>query len=349
MKTILYSLETSSPSRYVRPEEAYAFFRERFADGNGKEALYRKVLLEGPVRGRHVGISHDDYEHTLCQDELIERFAEAGSRLAAEAGQKALAASGCAAEEICAVVENTCTGYLCPGLSSRLVEDLGMASSTFAFDLMGMGCGAAIPNLHCASRVGGGGKVLSVAVEVCSATLFDSADPGCIISNCIFADGAAAAVVGPEDGSGRGLVRMIDFESGLFPEHRESLRYVSDGGKLRNVLSRRVPVIGARAVSVVVRRLLERNGLGREDIDFWAVHPGGTAVLQQVGREMEVSDRDLRFSYAVFEEYGNMSSPSVLFVLKNILDEAAPASGQRCLAQAFGAGFSAHAMLGEFI
>lgn len=348
MTAILYSLETSHPRRYVTPAEAYAFFRERFAGGNGKERLYRRVLLDGPVRGRYVGISHDAFDHTLDQDELIERFAAEGRTLAAQAARKAIAASGCGREEIRALVENTCTGYLCPGLSSLLIEDLGLPDSTFVYDLMGMGCGAAIPNLRCASRIGGEAKTLSVAVEVCSATLFDSDDAGCIISNCIFGDGAAATIVGPEDGTGRGILRMIDFETGIFPEHRQSLRYVSDGGKLRNVLSRQVPAIGAQAVGVVTRRLLERNGLEKGDIDFWAVHPGGTAVLKEVGLALELADRDLRFSRAVFEQYGNMSSPSVLFVLKSILQEGARA-GRRCLAVSFGAGFSAHAMLGEFL
>jgi alkylresorcinol/alkylpyrone synthase len=217
---------------------------------------------------------------------------------------------------------------------------------------MGMGCGAAVPNLEAAAGMlarSARGPVLSIAVEICTATIFPAHSPDLVVSNAIFGDGAAAAVMDLENGSRKGrLTRMVDFASGLLPRHRESLCYRTEGGLLRNQLSKRVPVIGARVAHEVVCRLLEKNGLERDDIVWWAVHPGGTLVLEQVARKLGITADDLRFSYNVFKNYGNMSSPSVLFVLRDLLDAGRPQAGQKGMLVAFGAGFSAFAALVEF-
>ena len=117
--------------------------------------------------------------------------------------------------------------------------------------------------------------------------------------------------------AGEGLAVIVDVESGLYPRHREDLRYRTENGRLRNVLSKRVPLIGAKVARETACRLLTRHGLRPEQIDFWAVHPGGTVVLEQIGEKMGLSTEQLRFSYDIFRKYGNMSSPSVLFVLKH--------------------------------
>ena len=109
-----------------------------------------------------------------------------------------------------------------------------------------------------------------------------------------------------------------------------------------------MPVIGARTVTEVASGLLDRHGLTRNDIAWWAVHPGGTVVLAQVAKKLVLAGEALRFSYRIFENYGNMSSPSVLFVLREILDSGLPQAGQKGMLLAFGAGFSAFAALIEF-
>jgi len=215
-----------------------------------------------------------------------------------------------------------------------------------------MGCGAAIPNLEAAAGMlirSGEGPILSLAVEICSAAIFPCHEPELVVSNSIFGDGAAAAVLDlSREGSQDGLAKMVDFAAGFFPRYREYLRYRTEGGRLRNHLSRRVPIIGARTVTEVASGLLDRHGLTWNDIAWWAVHPGGTAVLAQVAKKLELASEALRFSYSIFENYGNMSSPSVLFVLREILDSGWPQPGQKGMLLAFGAGFSAFAALIEF-
>jgi len=435
MNVVLSALATANPKRYATQEETYAFMAAHFALQPQEKELYRQLLMEGPIRGRYFAVDVDEEICSQDPDRLIRRFETHGRRLGAEAARTALARAGLKPADIEGLIVNTCTGYLCPGLSSYRVEDLGLPAFTSVLDLMGMGCGGALPNLEAACRMiqsGARRTVLCLSVEVCSATFFLGPDPDLIVSNSIFADGAAAAVLtadrdaddpaGPsrcpacrvpmgaysprgEIGTARdqgqrglgippmapgleadpgnaallsgsfpeanreiggpgglqvpattpplrlpsqGALRFLDFESVTLPRYRDQLRYVTRQGRLRNVLTRNVPVIGARAVAQAVHRLLDRRRLAPGAIDWWVVHPGGTQILNAVQRQLGLTPERLRFSYEVFRNYGNMSSPSVLFVLDRILREARPRLHQTGLLLSFGTGFTAFAALVEF-
>ena len=349
---ILRGLGTATPPFYATQEEAYEYFFTHFSLKPAERDLYRHILLDGKIKGRYLGMDTRADVLETDPDRLLARFLKFGRSTAVAAARRALTEAGVEPAEISGLVVNTCTGYLCPGLSSYIAEDLGLKTSIGFLDLMGMGCGAAIPNLEAAAGMlvrSGEGPVLSLAVEICSATIFFGHEPELVVSNSIFGDAAAAAVLDLSRKDRQdGLVKMLDFAAGLFPRYREDLRYRTEGGRLRNHLNRRVPVIGARTVTEVASGLLNRHCLSRNDIDWWAVHPGGTAVLTQVAKKLELADEALHFSYSIFENYGNMSSPSVLFVLREILDSGRPQPGQKGMLLAFGAGFSAFAALIEF-
>jgi predicted naringenin-chalcone synthase len=354
MKAVLSALATANPPRYATQQEVCAFMETHFAMEPAERALYRELLLEGPIRGRYFAVDEDEEICTQDADGLAGRFARHSRRIAAQAARRALGRAGLEPAEIEGLIVNTCTGYLCPGLSSYLVEDLGLPGYTSTLDLMGMGCGGALPNLETACwliQSGARQTVLCLSVEVCSATFFLGPDPDLIVSNSIFSDGAAAAVLTASlngDPAG-GRLRFLDFESVTLPQYREQLRYKTQDGRLRNVLARSVPVIGAKAVAQVVRRLLSRRDMITDDIDWWAVHPGGTQVLKAVEKQLGLTPERLRFSYETFRHYGNMSSPTVLFVLDQILREAQPRPGDTGLLLAFGAGFTAFGALVEFL
>jgi alkylresorcinol/alkylpyrone synthase len=349
---ILRGLGTATPPFYATQEEAYEFFLTHFSLKPAERDLYRRILLDGKIKGRYLGLDAKADILETHPDRLLARFLKFGRSTAVAAARRALAEASVEPAEISGLVVNTCTGYLCPGLSSYIAEDLGLKTSIRFLDVMGMGCGGAIPNLEAASGLlvrSGEGPVLSLALEICSATFFPSHEPELVVSNSIFGDGAAAAVLDlSRKGRQDGLAKMVDFAAGLFPRHRKDLHYRTESGRLRNRLSRRVPLIGARTVTEVASGLLHRHGLSRSDIAWWVVHPGGTAVLAQVAKKLELTDESLGFSYSTFENYGNMSSPSVLFVLREILDSGRPQPGQKGMLLSFGAGFSAFAALIEF-
>ena len=351
MKAVIRSLATANPPKKITQERVYRFLSLRFKLEEQEKQLYRKILLDGPIKTRHFGLDADEQILLQDQDHLIERFLKYGRITGANAAQKALKLAKLGPKDIGCIVVNTCTGYLCPGLTSYLVEDLCLSRSVKVIDIAGMGCGAAIPNLECAAGMAAsdGREVLSVAIEICSATFFMKPEPDLVVSNCIFADGASAAVVSPTDSTNPGkIVNLLDFESLVIPKERESLRYRSVQGRLRNTLAKKVPIVAARSVKEVTDRILQRNGLTPEDIAFWAVHPGGSLVLDRIQKELELPAGALDFSYQILREYGNMSSPSVMFVLERILKKVKPKRKQKCLLLSFGAGFTTFAALAEF-
>lgn len=354
MKTVIQAIATANPARYVLQEDALEFYRKYFNFAPKELEFYRRILLEGPIHGRYMGLDSDREAVEYDPDLLVERFCRVGVRVASQAARKAMEDAGCHARDVAGLVVNTCTGYLCPGLSSYVAEELDLSSSIKVMDLMGMGCGAAVPNLECAAGLAAKADdrpVLSIAVEVCSTTPFYGSDRDSIVSNCIFGDGASAAVVKvqPDAANTNGSVlQLVDFESGVFPEHRDHIRFRTEQGRLRNILGRGIPVFASSALAKVIGRLLQRNGLSPDQIRWWALHPGGTTILKEIGRKLALDSEDLKFSSAVFREYGNMSSPTVMFVLRKILDEGRPRSGEKGIIVSFGAGFSVFSALVVF-
>jgi predicted naringenin-chalcone synthase len=246
-------------------------------------------------------------------------------------------------DAVAGLVVNTCTGYICPGLSTYLIEELGLSREIRAYDLVGSGCGGAIPNLQICEDIlkqKSDYAVVSVSVEICSATFQMADDLSVIISNAIFADGAAAAVLWNQP---KGL-ELIASASSYAPEHRDGVRYIYKNGKLYNQISLSLPNLASKAVAKVVEKLLEPMDIKVEDIKHWALHPGGEKIINAVRDELGLSEKQVHSSRAVLAEYGNMSSPSVWFVLQKILERGI-AHGDWCIMVAFGAGLSAHAFL----
>jgi len=345
---------TANPPFYVTQREVYEFYSSHFSLTPDEQALYRKLLIDGPIEGRYFGLDCAEEACETNPDKLNVRFAKYSRLTGAIAARQAMTEADLTAEDLGGVIVNTCTGYLCPGLSSYLVEDLGLPSTVKTLDITGMGCGGALPNIDTASALLAANDRrpwLSVAVESCSATLFMGPDPALIVSNCIFGDGAAAVILQNEASvpDTAGLMRILGSTSSIHPKYREQLRYRQEGGRLRNVLTTRVPAIGAKLAGEALDALLAQHQLTRKDVAWWAVHAGGTAVLDQVGRDLKLDASALQYSLNVFRTYGNMSSPSVLFALKQIVEQAHPKPGERGVLLSFGAGFSAFAMLIEFL
>src|SRR5215204_2982374 len=163
-----------------------------------------------------------------------------------------LAEASMSAEEIDAVIVSTCTGYLCPGLSSYVAGNLGLRRDVCALDLVGQGCGAALPNLRAGEALLAGrraARALSICVEVCSAAFYLDDDPGVLVSACLFGDAAGAAVL--SDSVGRRSVQWLEADSSLDPNLRDLLRFESKGGMLRNILTPSVPLLAGKAAAAL--------------------------------------------------------------------------------------------------
>jgi alkylresorcinol/alkylpyrone synthase len=309
------------------------------------KAVLKKVLTgENGIATRHFALEKLEEAFEINPDALHARFIENAPALATSAAQRALAQSKIDPQEIDAVLISTCTGYLCPGLTSYAVERLGLRPDVLTLDLVGQGCGAAIPNLDAARALLASGceRALSICVEVCSAAFYLDDDVGVLISACLFGDGAGAAVLSPVANGGR-RVEWKSSGSMVKPADRDALRFEQKSGMLRNILTPQVPSLAAESVGALFDDTLARSGVARDRINGWIFHPGGRDVLLALRERFQLSGDDVRWSQAVLRDYGNMSSPSVLFALQAALADSAP--GGVWWMSSFGAGFSCYGAL----
>lgn len=293
--------------------------------------LLEKVLLgNAGIHTRHFAT---EQIHTLARkgpQQQCEDFEREAVQLGAQALQKALQRADLA--EVDALFVCTCTGNLCPGLSSHVAEQLHMPPTTYLADLTGAGCGATLPTLHAACAylaAHPSHRAAVLAVEICSAAFYLNDDPGVLISLCLFGDGAAAMILDGEQ------VRADDKHFGHFhtlhlPQHREKIRLVNRNGHLCNQLHRDVPELAADAVfSLSQKKPLEERSL--------ISHGGGRDVLEAIQKRLP--GHPLLEAKNVLSHCGNMSSPSVLFALEQALQTD---SSRRFWITSFGAGFAAH-------
>jgi predicted naringenin-chalcone synthase len=335
----LHALATAvPPSRYSQAECLEIAQRSTLRTRLRKRSmLILQTILRGEhgIARRHFAMPDVEGVFDLGPDQLNDAFRTEAPRLAGRALAAALDQARMTPQQIDALLICTCTGYLCPGVTSYVSEQLGLRPNAFLQDLVGLGCGAAIPMLRAASHIVASqpdATVACVAVEICSAAFYVDDDPGVIISACLFGDGAAASIWRGTPGP-TGL-RAFGFDTAHIPEQRDKLRFEQRNGKLRNLLHRSVPELAADAVGRLWR------GRGDRPVAGVVSHSGGRDVLEALAPV--VAPHSLDASARVLRDCGNMSSPSVLFVLEETLKEAPPNGAGDLWLVSFGAGFSAH-------
>jgi predicted naringenin-chalcone synthase len=204
-----------------------------------------------------------------------------------------------------------------------------------------MGCHAAINGLRIADAIvrASSTRVLLCAVELCSLHFQYAPEPGQAVANALFADGAAAAVLGP---GADAPLRIDSFSSRLIPGTASDMTWTIGDHGFRMTLSPRVPELLRAHASPWVADWLAARSLSTSDIDAWAVHPGGPRILDAVASSLALPSTALAVSRATLADHGNMSSPTILFILDRLRRE--PRRG-RTLAMAFGPGLMAEGVL----
>jgi alkylresorcinol/alkylpyrone synthase len=307
----------------------------------------RSVLQrDNGIDFRHLAVDTLDDVFVIDPDTLHQRFLTHAPQLALQAARTALLQAGLPPDAMDAVVVSTCTGYLCPGLSGYVVEGLGLRSDVQAFDLVGQGCAAALPNMQLGRALLASHScehVLSICVEVSSAAMYLDNDAGVLISACLFGDGAGAAVLSQHPQPHTRSIKWLDSASFINPAQRQALMFEQRQGLLRNVLTRAVPQLAASAAQQVFENVMQLAGLGVSDVNAWIFHAGGRDVLLALERAFELDTDDLRYSAAMLRQYGNLSSAFVYFVLQAAVADDAP--GGWWWLSSFGAGFSCHGAL----
>lgn len=267
--------------------------------------------------------------------------------LAVEAGGKALAEADVAPGRVTHVVTVTCSGFFAPGLDVALIKRLGLRPGVERTQVGFMGCHGAINGMRVARAIVGADPsacVLLCCAELCSLHHQYDLDPSTIIANALFADGAAAlvGVAGePVDGPD-GPYRVVATGSTLVDDSEDVMSWrIGDHG-FAMTLSAKVPKLIARHLRPWLDGWLDGHGLRVDTVGAWAVHPGGPRILTAFSEATGVGRGGIEASYRVLAEYGNMSSPTVLFVLDELRRAGAP---RPCVAMAFGPGLAVEAAL----
>ena len=285
-------------------------------------------------------------------------YAACCPELVLDAATRAIAAApGIEATDITHVVTVSCTGFYAPGPDFGLVRDLGLSPRTQRYHLGFMGCYAAFPALRAAHSFcvsDPEAVVLVVCVELCSLHLRSSDDPDTIVASSVFSDGAAAAIVTGRALPGAAEQAVLDldsFDTTLTPVGEGDMAWTIGDQGFEMVLSRYVPAIIGEHIHGALAPLLAGDatldGPPAEAVDLWAIHPGGRSILDKVQQALSLSEAQLEPSRSTLAEHGNMSSATVLFILRRLLHGGAPAGqgAQRVCAMAFGPGLTVETAL----
>jgi predicted naringenin-chalcone synthase len=244
------------------------------------------------------------------------------------------------------IITVTCTGLFAPGLDIELMEKLGLKPTTQRSSVNFMGCNAAVLALKQADLVCRNNKealVLVVCTEVCTIHFQKEYSQDYILSNLLFGDGAAAMLVGPETEKISDTFRgaeIVSFHSLIIYEGCHDMAWqITDKGFIMNLTSYVSGLLNRN-----IESLLRSSGIHTEEVSGWAIHPGGKKILDDFCGVMQIEKEKLKESYGVLSSYGNMSSATILFVLKQMLESGEYLNG-RIYAAAFGPGLSIESLL----
>jgi len=275
----------------------------------------------------------------------MQAYQEEAPLLAVAAARKAVRESGIVPAAFTHIVTVSCTGFNAPGVDSVLIRDLGLSPHIQRTHVGFMGCHGALNGLRVARAFAGSdpqARVLMVAVELCSVHYHYGWDPGRMIANAIFADGAAAVVGVPAADDVQSDWQVAASGSYIFPDTADAMTWTIGDHGFVMTLSKRVPGLISRHLRPWVEQWLAGLGRSMDDIASWAIHPGGPRILAAAQEALGLPAERTREAERTFAEHGNMSSPTVLFILDAMRRSQAP---RPCVAMGFGPGLAVEATL----
>jgi alpha-pyrone synthase len=357
MHTVLKSIATANPP-YKRSQAELATFMARI------EGVPESVRDRISTVYRRSGI---DYRYSCLSDygaeaeafefypnnwdlspvpttgDRNQKYKTCALDLAERVSHQAIWQADLVAENITHLIAVSCTGFFAPGLDIHLVKRLGLPTSTDRTLIGFMGCNAAFNGLkaaHAICQTDPDANVLLVCVELCSLHFQIADTVEKVIVNAIFSDGAAAVVLSAISDTAGQLV-YTDSASLVTEDSLDAMTWdVGDTGFLMQ-LSPQVPHLIKQNLPAYLDHFLGRHHLTQASLDFWAVHPGGRQILDQVQAGLALPKDTLEASYEVLRRHGNMSSPTILFILKQLMDKPLPNTSTRTgIALGFGPGLS---------
>lgn len=271
-------------------------------------------------------------------------YKEWSAKLTNDAVSELLRSTGTHPSTVTRLITISCTGFSAPNFDYSLTTSLGLPLQIKRTHIGFMGCAAAVIGFTSALEAlqhmhDDTGNALLVAVELCSLHLQTNPSRDNILANMIFADGCGAALFAP-DSARRAKARLVQTNSLLFPDSKEFMGWEIGNHGFEMMLSSELPEVIAKQAVPAARAIMSDMGLRPEDIRFWALHPGGRAILDALHAGFALTDDQVAPSRAVLQQYGNMSSASILFVLKEVFSRSHLQPGDWLCTIAFGPGLT---------
>ena len=250
-------------------------------------------------------------------------------------------------DQVTHLITVSCTGMSAPGLELELMEALDLRADTSRTAINFMGCYAAIHALKMANdivKAQSDSMVLIVCTELCTLHFQKTFTNDSITAPLLFADGCAAALITADNNAREGL-RLDSFYSEILKEAKDSMSWNLSSTGFVMTLSADVPELFRADIRPLKERAIAKAGLDAEAIKYYAIHPGGTRVLEAVGKGLAIDAQDMAASYEILRNYGNMSSATILFVLKKLWDAHKAEIGEHIFSAAFGPGLTMESLI----
>ncbi len=357
MTLSILGLATSVPIHTMTQDEATDIGTQICCQTERQERLLKVLYRRSGVKKRHTVLPHRIALSWLGDDdngsvkttttvgpttaERMQFYAEHAGPLALEAAEKALQESPLDAADVTHLVTVSSTGFQAPGVEFRLIDELSMKPTVQRVNVGFMGCHGAVNGLRVAQGLAldPEARVLLCAVELCSLHYHFGWDPEKFVANTLFADGAGALVCQQGD---RGFWNLRGTGSCVLPNSSDAMSWTIGDFGFEMTLSPRVPDIILEHLRSWLSEWLGTHGVRIEDVRSWAIHPGGPRIVATVEEALGLGHNDTATSRAVLSEHGNMSSPTILFILDRLRGADAPGP---CVALAFGPGLVAEVAL----
>jgi alkylresorcinol/alkylpyrone synthase len=338
-------LATAVPSRVVEQEEAKVRAREAF--GGSKDLFDRlaSVFDNAGIGQRHIVASQDWYMHGHGWHDRNAVYLEASENLFVEAAGAAIERAGLSADEIDGVVTVSTTGIATPSLEARAASRMGFRDDIRRIPIFGMGCAGGVNGLAATARFAAsepGTNWLFATIETCSISIcLDGDDPAAIVATALFGDGAAAAVVSAGEHS---VAKIAGSAEKLWPDTLRIMGWDIEDSGLGVVFDRAIPPFIETEIAAAVDGMCAQIGIERREVDRFCCHPGGVKIIDAIEESLELNQGELKIEREVLREFGNMSAPTVLFILERLIERGLP---ERTMMLAFGPGFTGAGLLLE--
>jgi predicted naringenin-chalcone synthase len=353
MPVYLHAIETWNPPYCLKQSEATERIAGQLSDKRTRR-IARHIYKQSAIDTRHTCIPFDGADGLFDADsagiwnnpqtgDRNSVFCQVSKAASVELARRTLAAAPeVQPTDITHVITASCTGFYTPGPDHHIVRELGLRPETERFHLGFMGCYAAFPALRMADaicRANPQAVVLIQCLELCSLHLQIKPDnPDALVSSAIFADGAGGALVSSRPPAEKPAYEIHHLASTLVPSGENDMVWDIGNHGFDIILSSYVPQILGQTICDAVEPPLHAAGWAMQDVGFWAVHPGGKAILDRITEALNLSENELNIARDILRRFGNMSSATLFFLLKEGLTRHPP--GTRTAAMAFGPGLT---------